>query len=112
MAHNFGRLWKQHGLLISSGNKIYNGPDGQELLHVNILPATLAIINSLVYSKLKFLEAKRNDLADTSARNVVLKRTNSSQASVMVQKVFPNYPNYNLVKLVRESSNWPPKSKK
>ena len=58
--------------------------------YVNILPATLAIINSLIYSKLKFLEAKRNDLADTSARNVVLKRTNSSQASVMVQKLFPN----------------------
>ena len=72
-------------------------------MRVNILPAALAIIKSLIYSKLKFLEAKRNDPVGTSARNVILKGNNSSQASVMVQKVFPNYPSYNLVKLVRES---------
>lgn len=26
IAHNFRMLWKQHGLLTSSGNKMKNGP--------------------------------------------------------------------------------------
>ena len=42
VAHDFGKLWKQHGFLTYSGNTILNGPYGQKS-NVILLPDTLAI---------------------------------------------------------------------
>lgn len=42
VAHDFGKLWKQHGFLTYSGNTILNGPYGQKP-NVILLPDTLAI---------------------------------------------------------------------
>ena len=79
-------LRKQHGSFTSSGNKFLNGPYVQELLDAMFSLAVLAINKIQRHSKLDLLEAKGNHLADISARNVVLKGTNSSQTSVMVQR--------------------------
>ena len=43
VARDFGKLWKQHGLLTYSGNTILNGPYVQKL-NVILFPDTLAII--------------------------------------------------------------------
>lgn len=86
VAHDFGMLWKQYGLLISSGNKIKNGPYAWELLCAIILSATLAIIKIIGHFILKSLAAKRNHLANISAKYIILKGTNSSKTSVMVQR--------------------------
>ena len=79
-------LWKQHRFLISSGNKIEDGPFVQKLLDAILLPASLAIFKILGHPKLDSPKAKGNHLADTFAWNAVLKRINSSQTSVMVQR--------------------------
>ena len=50
-----------------------------------LILATLAIIKISGHSKLGSLEAKGNHLTDISVRNIVLKGTNSSQTSVIVQ---------------------------
>lgn len=47
---------------------------------------SLAIVKILRHSKLDCLEARGNHLADLSGMNVVLKVTNSSQTSIMVQR--------------------------
>lgn len=77
-------LWKQHGFLTSSGNKIKNCQYVRISLNVILLPAGLANIRIPGHSKLDILEAKENQLADISARNAALKGANSSQTSVMV----------------------------
>ena len=60
----------------------------------------LQLLLRLVHSKLDSLEAKGNHLADTSARNAILKGTKNSQTGLMVQRVIS--PNYNLGKLDKE----------
>ena len=77
VAHDFGMLWKQHGFLNSGRDKIKNIPYVEELLEAILLPDTLAVIKILGYSKFDSLETKTNHLADTSARNVVLKGMNN-----------------------------------
>ena len=65
------------------------------------LPVSLAIIKIPGHSELDSLEARRNQLADISARPAAVQRTNSSQTSVMVQRDI--FPNDNLEKLAREA---------
>ena len=97
VAHDFGMLWKQYGLLTSSRNKLKNGPSVQELLDAILLPAALTIIKIPGHSKLDSLKAEGNHLADTSSGDAILKGTNSSLTSVMVQSGIS--PNDNLAKL-------------
>ena len=85
VGHDFEMLWKQHGFLTCSGNKILNELYVQELLDAILILATLAIIKISGHSKLGCLEVKGNHLTDISVRNIVLKATNSSQTSVIVQ---------------------------
>lgn len=82
VAQDFGILWKQHGFLISSGNEVKNGLYIQELLNTILLPA----IRAMGHAKLDSVGAKGNDFSDISASNIVLKGTNSSQISVLVQR--------------------------
>ena len=51
-----------------------------------LVPAASAIIKIPGHLKLDSLEARENHFADISARNDVLKGTNSSQTTVMVQR--------------------------
>ena len=105
VAHDFGMLQKQCGFLISSRNKILNGPYVQELLDTIRLPLTLAIAKILGHSKFDSLEVTGIHLATISARNDAFKGTNRHHVSVMVQRDIS--PNDNLEKLVREPNNWP-----
>ena len=73
----------------------------QELLHTILLPAALAIIKILGHSKLDFLDARVNHLADNKVRNAALKGTNSSQTSVMIQRDIST--NDNLEKMAGEA---------
>ena len=100
VGHDFEMLWKQHGFLTCSGNKILNELYVQELLDAILILATLAIIKISGHSKLGSLEAKGNHLTDISVRNIVLKGTNSSQTSVIVQE--NDSPNNNLEKQARK----------
>ena len=81
--------------------KILNELYVQELLDAILILATLAIIKISGHSKLGSLEVKGNHLTDISVRNIVLKGTNSSQTSVMVQSDI--FPNDNFKKLAREA---------
>lgn len=60
----------------------------------------LLLLRSPGHSKLDYQEAKRNHLADLSARKSALKGTSSSQTSVMVQKNI--FPTDNFEKLAKE----------
>lgn len=83
-------LWEQHGILISNRNRIKNGLNIQKLLDAILLHAALAIIKTSRNSKLNSLEAKGNNLADTSSMNA-FKGTKDSQNSVMVHRhISPN----------------------
>ena len=84
IGHDLGTLSKQCGFLTSSRRKIKNGHYVQELLDAILLPAVLVIIKILGHSKLDFLGAKGNHLADIFAKNAALEGTNNSQTSVMV----------------------------
>ena len=86
ITHDYGMLRKQHGSFTSSGNKFLNGPYVQELLDAMFSLAVLAINKIQRHSKLDLLEAKRNHLADISARNTDLKGTDSSRTFVPVQR--------------------------
>lgn len=78
--HDFGMLWKQHGFPTSSGNKILNGPYVQELLDaILFLPVNFAIIKILGHCKFDSLEARGNNLADMSKRNVACKGTTAAK---------------------------------
>lgn len=74
------------------------------------LSAALVIIKIPGHSKLDFLEAKGNHLADTPAKNAALKGANSSQTSVVVQK--DTSPNDSLEKLVRKGQQSAPEKEK
>lgn len=109
-AHDFGILWRQRGSLTSIRNKIKNESYVQELFDATVLPGDLGIITILGYSKLDFLEAKRNQLADISIRNATLNGTNNRQTSVMIQR--ESFPNENLQKSVRGTQQLSSEKKK
>ena len=110
VAHDFRMLWQQRGFLASNRNKIKNGPYVQELLDAILLPAILAIIKIPGHSKLDSLEAKWNHLADISAKNAALKRTNNSQAFVMIKRDISQ--NDSLEKVTREAQQLTSEKKK
>ena len=53
VAPDLGILWRQHGFLTSSWNKILNGPYVQELLDTVVLLDILAILKILGHSKFR-----------------------------------------------------------
>ena len=109
VGHDFEMLWKQHGFLTCSGNKILNEPYVQQLLDAILIPATLAIIKISGHSKLGSLEAKGNHLTGISVRNIVLKGTNSSQTFVIVQRDISYVISEK--NLLAEHNTWPQKNR-
>lgn len=104
-------LWKQVVSLLLMKTKFKNCLYVQELLNAILLPHALAIIKIPGHAKLDCLEAKRNRLADISAKNGALKGISNSQTSVMVQRDVS--PVDYLEKLVRETQQllWEKKKK-
>lgn len=101
VAHDFGMLWKQYGLLTFRWNKGKIGPYVQELLGAILLPVTLAVIKSTRHSKLDsrklgkitlliFLPGMLALMGETAAKSLSWSKRNI-------------YPSNNLEKLAREA---------
>lgn len=64
--------------LLPAETKFLNGSNIQELLDTILLPVGLALFKIPGHSKIDYLKAKGNHLANTSTRNAVLKKDQQS----------------------------------
>lgn len=75
VAHDFRMLWKQQGVLISSGDKIRNGFYVQELLDAILLQTLWPVSSSLHILNLILLRLMETTLKIISAKNAAQKGT-------------------------------------
>ena len=101
-AHDLGMLWKQHGFLTSSGNKILNGPYMDELLDVGLFYLPLLLLLRF-WGILNFTLWKLEEIILPTFQQGMfpMKRPIEAKPLSWYKRMFS--PNDNLEKLPREA---------